>query len=63
VEAPFAIYADSESLIKKLNKLEEMNKKIEKLSKNLNKTKEEVEKYESYTIKLQRHQTNFRDIM
>ena len=32
-----------------------MNRKIEKRANKLNKTKEEVEKYESYTIKIQRH--------
>ena len=55
MKAPFAIYADFESLIKKLNKARELNTKIEKLSKKLNKTREEVEKFESFTIKLQRH--------
>jgi len=35
--------------------MRQLNSKIEKLSKKLNKTKEEVEKYESYTLKLQRH--------
>ena len=55
MKAPFAIYADFESLIRKLNKMKQLNEKIEKLSKKLNKTKEEVQKYESYTIKLQRH--------
>ncbi|MBP1525805.1 MAG: hypothetical protein H9Q67_04825 [Spiroplasma ixodetis] len=55
MKVPFAIYADFESLIKKLNKMKQLSSKVEKLSKKLNKTKEEVEKYESYTIKLQRH--------
>ena len=55
MKVPFAIYADFESLIRKLNKARELNTKIEKLTKKLNKTKEEVEKHESYTIKLQRH--------
>ncbi|MBP1526016.1 MAG: hypothetical protein H9Q67_05945 [Spiroplasma ixodetis] len=55
MKVPFAIYADFESLIRKLNKMKQLNGEIEKLSKKLNKTEEEVEKYESYTIKLQRH--------
>ena len=55
MKAPFVIYADFESLIRKLDQARELNTKIEKLSKKLNKTKEEVEKYESYTIKLQKH--------
>jgi len=55
MKAPFAIYADFESLIRKLNKSRELNEKIEKLSEKLNKTKEDAEKYESYTIKLQRY--------
>ena len=55
MKVPFAIYGDFESLIQKLKKIEEMNRKIEKLAKKLNKTKEDVEKYESYTIKIQKH--------
>ena len=47
MKVPFAIYADFESLISKLNKMKQLNSKIEKLSKKLNKTKEEVEEYES----------------
>lgn len=32
-----------------------MNTKIEKLATKLNKMKEDVEKYKSYTIKIQKH--------
>ena len=55
MKVPFSIEVDFESLIRKLNKIKQLNNKIEELGKKLNKSKEEVEEFESYTIKLQRH--------